>query len=283
MKRVNGDCRKRFSKWRRQNRSCIPAAFTLLLGLAILFVSTVHAERDPAIETLMVNAQKYYWGGKEVRQNLPRAFAYYLLAAQKGDTEAQFIVGGMYFQGIGTEKNPKEAFKWLYKAAENGESTPKSQKILGQAFLMGSVVPQNYTESLQWYQRAAENGDHDAQNELAFLYYVGKGVEQDFKKSFEWFEKAGKGGLPVAQYNVGIMWYTGNGVETTDLVQAYTWLSLAAANGHRDAVAASKYLETILSAPELKEAQQQATLLYNQINARQPKTEKPGEASSRTQ
>lgn len=282
MKRALCDPQQKFLKWWGFDGSLIAVAFFLFLGIAILFVSVVHAETDPAIETLKQNAQKYYWG-KEVKQNLPKALAFYLVAAQKGDTEAQFIVGGMYFQGIGTEKNPKEAFKWLYKAAKNGESTPKSQKILGQAFLLGNVVPQNYSESLQWYHRAAENGDHDAQNELAFLYYVGRGVEQDFKTSFEWFEKAARGGLSVAQYNVGIMWYTGNGVEQTDLVQAYTWLSLAAANGHRDASAASKYLETVLSAPELKQAQQQATVLYNQINARQPAAEKPGTVSNRVQ
>ena len=246
-----------------------------VFGIAVLFVATVQAAKDPSLANLKFNAQKYYWG-KEVRQNLPKALALYLMAAERGDTEAQFIVGGMYFQGIGTEKNQKEAFKWLYKAAINGESTPQSQKILGQSFLLGNVVPQNYAESIQWYQRASESGDHDAQNELAFLYYVGRGVEQNFNTSFKWFEKAAEGGLAVAQYNVGIMWYTGNGVEKPDLIQAYTWLSLAAANGHQDAAAASKYIETILSASELKQAQHQATLLYDQINAQQTgKKEQP--------
>jgi uncharacterized protein len=258
-----------------KNRYSILKGFVFFLGITVLLASTVQAVSNPSLETLKFTAQKYYWG-KEVRQNLPKALALYLMAAERGDTEAQFIVGGMYFQGIGTEKNQKEAFKWLYKAAKNGESTPQSQKILGQAFLLGNVVPQNYTESIQWYQRASENGDHDAQNELAFLYYVGRGVQQNFDTSFKWFEKAAQGGLAVAQYNVGIMWYTGNGVEKPDLIQAYTWLSLAAANGHQDASAASKYIETILSASELKEAQHQATLLYDQINARQTdKEEQP--------
>ena len=254
---MGGKNRYSFCKW-----------LVFILGITVSLVCTVQAGNDPSSETLKFTAQKYYWG-KEVRQNLPKALALYLMAAERGDTEAQFIVGGMYFQGIGTEKNQKEAFKWLYKAAINGESTPQSQKILGQAFLLGNVVPQNYTESIQWYQRASENGDHDAQNELAFLYYVGRGVEQDFKTSFKWFEKAAEGGLAVAQYNVGIMWYTGNGVEKQDLTKAYTWLSLAAANGHQEASAASKYIETILGASELKEAQHQATLLYDQINTRQ--------------
>ncbi len=254
--------------WMKKTDILFLLGLLFILEITVYSVSAVQAGSNPSVQTLKFTAQKYYWG-KEVRQNLPKALALYLMAAERGDTEAQFIVGGMFFQGIGTEKNQKEAFKWLYKAAINGESTPQSQKLLGQAFLLGNVVPKNYTESIQWYQRASESGDHDAQNELAFLYYVGRGVPQNFKTSFKWFEKAAEGGLAVAQYNVGIMWYTGNGVEKQDLIQAYTWLSLAAANGHQDASAASKYLETILSASELKQAQHQATLLYDQINARQ--------------
>jgi uncharacterized protein len=254
-------------------RRSIGIGFTIFLGIAVFFASTIYAKNNRNVETLKYEAQKYYWG-YQARQNLPKALSLYLQAAQYGDTEAQFIVGGMYFKGVGTEKNQKEAFKWLYKAAIKGESTPQSQKILGQAFLLGNVVPKNYAESIQWYKKASENEDHDAQNELAFLYYVGRGVEQDFTISFKWFEKAARGGLAVAQYNVGIMWFTGNGVEKPDMIQAYTWLSLAAANGHQDASAASKYIETVLDASELKQAQQQATALYDQINAQKAGTEK---------
>jgi len=127
-------------------------------------------------------------------------------------------------------------------------------------------VPRNYNQSVQWYKMAAENGDHEAQNELAFLYYTGKGVQQNFQTSFRWFEKAARGGLPIAQYNVGIMWYTGNGVKTPDLITAYGWLSLAAANGYANANTATRYIETLLGPSELKEAQKKATSLYNQIS-----------------
>jgi len=243
----------------------------LLLAFPIFSVDTLFAQQSSYTESLKFEAQKYYWGGK-VRQNLPKAFALYLEAARRGDTEAQYIVGGMYFKGIGTERDPKEAFKWLYKAAEKGKSTPQSQKILGQDFLIGRVVPRNYSQSVQWYKLAAENGDHDAQNELAFLYYVGRGVQQDFKTAYNWFERAAKGGLAIAQYNVGIMWYTGNGVEKPDLIAAYSWLSLAAANGYADATPASKYIETLLDTSELKEAQHKATVLYKQITAGQKLT-----------
>ncbi len=244
-----------------------------LFSLSLFFQSMALAQQDIGIATLKFEAQQYYWG-KEVRQDLPKAFALYLKAARLGDTEAQYIVGGMYSKGIGTKRNQREAFRWLYKAAQQGKSTSQSQKILGQDFLVGNVVPRNYTQSAEWYKMAAEHGDRDAQNELAFLYYIGRGVEQNFKTSFKWFEKAARRGLPIAQYNVGIMWYTGNGVEKQDLIAAYSWLSLASSNGYTDAGSAAKYIETLLDQSELKEAQQRATLLYNQIMEHQKQAEK---------
>lgn len=257
--------------WGDENK-CRLLCIILLAGIFAFPLYALAAEQDNYTATLKVEAQRYYWG-KGVRQNLPRAFALYLQAAGRGDTEAQYIVGGMYFKGIGTQRNVREAFKWLYKAAENGESTPQSQKILGQEFLVGNVVPRNYTQSVQWYELAAKNGDRDAQNELAFLYYTGRGVEQNFKTAFTWFEKAAKRGLAIAQYNVGIMWYTGNGVEQTDLIQAYAWLSLAAASGYVDAGPASKYIETLLDPSELKTAQKHATTLYNEIDEKRTEKE----------
>ncbi len=262
-----------FSLWARHKKCMVGLGLVLLLGTMAVFTHTVSAQQDSYTASLKYEAQRYYWG-TQVRQNFPRAFALYLQAARRGDTEAQYIIGGMYFKGIGTERNVKEAFKWLYKAAENGESTPQSQKILGQQFLVGNVVPQNYVQSAQWYELAAENGDHDAQNELAFLYYVGRGVKQSFTTSLRWFEKAARGGLAIAQYNVGIMWYTGNGVAKPDLIQAYSWLSLAAASGYADAKPASSYIATLLDPSELKTAQQRATSLYNQIIAGQTEKKK---------
>ncbi len=239
-------------------------------GNVTIDVPCSYGQQDNYSASLKFKAQRYYWG-REVRQNFSKAFNLYLQAAERGDTEAQYIVGGMYFKGIGTERNLKEAFKWLYKAAEKGKSTPQSQKILGQEFLVGRVVPKNYSQSVQWYKMASENGDHDAQNELAFLYYVGRGVEQDFKKAFQWFEKAARGGLVIAQYNVGIMWYTGNGVKQSNLIKAYSWLNLAASNGYSQAEPAAKFIETELDSTDLEIAQKEATALYTQISAEQAK------------
>jgi uncharacterized protein len=105
----------------------------------------------------------------------------------------------------------------------------------------------------------------DAQNELAFLYFVGHGVEQNPEKAFELFSQAAHSGLAIAQYNVGIMYYTGNGVAGVDLSKSYAWLNLAASNGYQDADAARIFLETVLDQGELAQAQKLSGDLFRQI------------------
>ena len=215
-------------------------------------------------EALMNLAKKHYYG-IGIAKNPVRAFKLYLKAAQEGDVDGMFIVGGLYMQGQGTAVNQKEAFYWLYQAALNGRSSKESQRILGQFFLLGQNVPQNYEEALHWYELAAMGGDAEAQSELAYLYFTGQFVQRDYEKARHWFEVAAKKGYPLAQYNMGILWYTGNGVEGVDLQKAYGWFNLAAANGHPSGQVAKQFLETILTPEELAEGQQFSTELFHEF------------------
>ena len=53
----------------------------------------------------------------------------------------------------------------------------------------------------------------------------------DYATALREFRMAAEQGDPVAQFDLGIMYETDQGVQK-DLVQAYMWLSLAAAQGH---------------------------------------------------
>lgn len=54
-----------------------------------------------------------------------RLFQVQLALAMKGDARAQYFLGEMHEQGLGTRQNIDEAFKWYAKAAEKGESWAK--------------------------------------------------------------------------------------------------------------------------------------------------------------
>ncbi|MDO8706756.1 MAG: SEL1-like repeat protein [Sulfuricaulis sp.] len=54
-----------------------------------------------------------------------RLFRVQLSIAEKGDAQAQYYLGEMHEQGLGTEQNINEAFKWYAKAAERGDRMAK--------------------------------------------------------------------------------------------------------------------------------------------------------------
>lgn len=241
----------------------IPFIFLIFIAGATALGSNCLAALD--VTLLKGKAQQYYWG-QGVQRDYAKALNFYVQAAKLGDSEAQYIAGGMYFKGQGTVPDFQRAFKLLYEAAKNGKSTAESQKLLAKAFLLGNAVPKNYPEAVKWYALAAQKGDKDAQNELGFLYFTGKGVNQDFAKAYDLFLQAAQNGLGIAQYNLGIMLYTGNGVEQSDLPQAYAWFNLAAAGGNPAADSARQFLESALTPQQLIEAQEKSRALYENIS-----------------
>ena len=54
-----------------------------------------------------------------------RLYQAQLALAQKGDPRAQYFLGEMYEQGLGTKQNPEEALKWYATAAARGDVLAK--------------------------------------------------------------------------------------------------------------------------------------------------------------
>lgn len=71
-------------------------------------------------------AMKYYYGGsvfgpeKGWTKNYPGAFRIWHEDSEQGTASSQFMIGVMYFNGEGVEKNLPEAWYWLSLALENG-------------------------------------------------------------------------------------------------------------------------------------------------------------------
>ena len=101
--------------------------------------------------------------------------------AEEGDARAQFRLGVMYADGIGVDKNYKEAFKWYRLAAATGNSG--AQRNIGIMFELGQDVEQNYKEALKWYRMSAEKGDIEAQWRYGNMYYFGNGVAKNYEEA----------------------------------------------------------------------------------------------------
>jgi TPR repeat protein len=63
---------------------------------------------------------KYGWASR-YKKNFAQAAALYRIASLGGNRDAQSQYAEMLFQGLGVKENKKEAFRWAYKAAQNGD------------------------------------------------------------------------------------------------------------------------------------------------------------------
>jgi len=67
-----------------------------------------------------------YFSGRGTSLSLQKAAEFRRLAADRGDVEAQYLLGLMYLQANGVEKDIPEATKWLTKSAEAGNLIARS-------------------------------------------------------------------------------------------------------------------------------------------------------------
>ena len=109
-----------------------------------------------------------------------------------------------------------------------------SQRCFGSALLFGNGIRKNEKEAVVWLTRAADQGDASAQFLLGGCYSEGMGVRVDSKKGIQLYRLAAEQGHARAQAVLGICYGSGQGV-SQNLVQAYAWCNVAAANGAEDA------------------------------------------------
>jgi uncharacterized protein len=110
------------------------------------------------------------------------------LAAEQGNSVAQFNLGVMYANGRGgLLKDDVKAVEWNQKAAEQGEAD--AQYNLGVMYANGrGGLSKNDVKAVEWYQKAADQGYAYAQCILGVMYANGHGgLPKDDVKAVEWY------------------------------------------------------------------------------------------------
>jgi len=166
--------------------------------------------------------------------------------ANKGDAEAQYHVGMMYNNGIGTQRDPRQAFEWFQKAAASND--PLGAYKLG-CYYDGQgagVVASDSNEALKYKLVAAKAGYALAQHDVALLY----DRQENSEEAVKWWKMAGDQGHPKALYNLSGSYFQGKGApKDLSLAYAYYKLSKLVPNDKVSQMA------TILSKPELEKAE----------------------------
>ena len=199
------------------------------------------------------------------KKDVSDIFNKYITSANHGDVLSQTIVGYIYENGIGMDRNTEEAVKWYRKAADQGYAA--AQMELATCYSLGLGLPKNNTESIRltrlaadqnyapaqnqlgynysyghgvkmdknegakWYRKAAEQGDVGAQSALGNMYRKGEGVPQDYAEAVKWLRKAAEQGDDMAQNNLGECFLNGKGVPQ-NYTEAMKWFRKAAENGN---------------------------------------------------
>ncbi len=139
--------------------------------------------------------------------------------ARLGDARCKFILGMWSLSGAKTEQKPDEGLRWLREAANDG--LPIAQSCLGLLYASGLVVEKDEQKAARLYRKAAEYGDPLGQTALALASFRGVGIQQN-------------------------------------RIDAYQWMSLAAAQGNEKARAYLPAIESTLEADELELAKADA-------------------------
>ena len=112
-------------------------------------------------------------GNQKKDQDPGSIFQHARVRAEKGDMAAQYLVGRMYREGVGVEKNTETGLSWLNRSAEQGYKD--AQFLLGLIYDEGTDVIPDGSKAAVWYEKAAEQGDKYAQYNLSQLYLLGIG------------------------------------------------------------------------------------------------------------
>ncbi len=206
-----------------------------------------------------------YAEGIGATKDINEAIKWYKKAAERGNMSAQIILGNRYSGGLGVTRDKPEAAKWYLKAAEQGSAY--AQVKLGLAYEGGDGVDQDHFEAVNWFRKAAEQGDMYGQLGLGIHLVHGLGVNKDETAGIAMIRKSASKGNPFALQTLGDYYVAGRAGLTSDLVEAYAYLSLAGATvdkARRDLA----IIEKLMDPQSISNGKKRAQSLKNEIEAK---------------
>lgn len=198
------------------------------------------------------------------------------MKATRGDHISQNSLAYRLYYGMGVNKDRKEAFKWYWVAAEQGDA--HAQTSLASAYLKGwGGVTKNPKRAHYWLMKAASKGYGQADYDLGRMYEWGVGVEQNRRRAIKFYSNAAKQGHtlaqvridalyhdPVAAAELAIYYWFGNkkheGVQK-DSREALLWSTLAVQFGFKKADVIFKHSAAKVSLKDGKVIERQAATL----------------------
>jgi TPR repeat protein len=99
--------------------------------------------------------------------------------ASRGDPEAEFVVGNILAQGLGTPRDPPLGLHYLMNSAAGGY--PRAQAAMGIRYVMGQGVPKDNCRALDMFRKAYAQDPKLVANEMGNMYKDGLCVQRDLR------------------------------------------------------------------------------------------------------
>jgi len=160
-------------------------------------------------------------------ENKTLSLALMMGAAKGGHPEAQELLA--YSCLHAAPRDLPCVIEWGGKAAAQGR--PKAASLLGWLYSEGIGVERDTAKALGYYQDAAGAGDFAAMNNLGEFYETGAAGQKDIKQAAHWYQSAARKGFAPAQLNLGRLHAGGAPGFPADSKRARHWLKRAEAGG----------------------------------------------------
>ncbi len=176
-----------------------PAMRQQLLTSAVSATTVLAKKGDPRG---LMRLARFYKEGIGVQKSIDLYRDYVLKAAETGAPNALVEKARMLLKGDGVESAPKEALSILLKLEPNHSPNVKELYfLLGYMYEEGLGTDRNTDKAYSYYLLGTEEDDDKAMNNLAAMYESGNGINVNLKEAQKWYAEAAKLGNKQAKAN----------------------------------------------------------------------------------
>jgi TPR repeat protein/SAM-dependent MidA family methyltransferase len=218
-----------YAEGQRQLAACYRIGVGVAIDLKKAHTWYVKAANQGNIMAQYRLATNYRLGGDNVEQDHNQAFSWYM-KGEAGPAENRYYIAEYYWQGLGVEKNLKEAAYWYKQAIQKGHVD--SIYKLAHCYMNGEGVARNIQQAIHLVSRETKVEPLLASLKLADYYERGTIVPKNLILALQLYKIAADAGEGVAFYKQGlIIEKGGEGVEQ-NLELAKKYFLAAAERGY---------------------------------------------------
>jgi TPR repeat protein len=162
-----------------------------------------------------------------VQKKYAPAIEWFRKGARIEDNNCRYMLGVIYMDGKGVDKNYGEALQWFTSAKEYD----LAMVMIGRMYENSLGVPKDYQEAIKWYHSAAVKDSPYGLFQLGRVHEEGIGVTKNIEEAITNYKKAAELGLLGAMYRLGILYSDTMVPGWYNLNQMNYWMERAANAG----------------------------------------------------